>query len=212
MPSRACGADRSARCAGVVGHGPGPRAGGRGGPGGSGGRDRSVDGHAVTAHPAGEQVRRGRARRGCRADAGALDVLQPHRRAGGGAAHVRVGGDAATDGEPAAERSRRRRRAARGQVQIDSTPIDVLVLLDNGVAVRADLTIAVDVAARTICAAVLRPVGTKAVDAALLLARMLVPEPMRWAGRRRCGCRRRCCPTSGCWVSMRGWSWRRRGR
>jgi len=42
-----------------------------------------------------------------------------------------------------------------------------------------DLTIAVDVATRTICAAVLRPVGTKAVDAALLLARMLVPEPMR---------------------------------
>jgi putative transposase len=41
----------------------------------------------------------------------------------------------------------------------------------------------VDVATRTICAAVLRPVGTKAVDAALLLARMLVPEPMRpgWA-------------------------------
>ena len=65
------------------------------------------------------------------------------------------------------------------QVQIDSTPIDVLVLLDSGVPVRADLTIAVDVATRTICAAVLRPVGTKAVDAALLLARMLVPEPMR---------------------------------
>ena len=71
------------------------------------------------------------------------------------------------------------------QVQIDSTPIDVLVLLDNGVPVRADLTIAVDVATRTICAAVLRPVGTKAVDAALLLARMLVPEPMRpgWSDR-----------------------------
>ncbi|MGI8614170.1 MAG: transposase [Nocardioidaceae bacterium] len=65
------------------------------------------------------------------------------------------------------------------QVQIDSTPIDVLVLLDNGVPVRADLTMAVDVATRTICAAVLRPVGTKAVDAALMLARMLVPEPMR---------------------------------
>jgi putative transposase len=65
------------------------------------------------------------------------------------------------------------------QVQIDSTPIDVLVLLDTGVPARADLTIAVDVATRTICAAVLRPVGTKAVDAALLLARMLVPEPMR---------------------------------
>jgi Mu transposase, C-terminal len=65
------------------------------------------------------------------------------------------------------------------QVQIDSTPTDVMVLLESGMPVRADLTIAVDVATRTICAAVLRPVGTKAVDAALLLARMLVPEPMR---------------------------------
>jgi hypothetical protein len=36
-----------------------------------------------------------------------------------------------------------------------------------------------DVATRTIAAAVLRPEGTKAVDAAVLLARMLVPEPMR---------------------------------
>lgn len=70
------------------------------------------------------------------------------------------------------------------QVQIDSTPIDVMVLLETGIPVRADLTIAVDVATRTVCAAVLRPVGTKAVDAALLLARMLVPEPMRpgWSG------------------------------
>lgn len=69
------------------------------------------------------------------------------------------------------------------QVQIDSTPLDVMVMLQSGVAARADLTIAVDVATRTICAAVLRPVGTKAVDASLLLARMLVPEPMRpgWA-------------------------------
>jgi putative transposase len=69
------------------------------------------------------------------------------------------------------------------QIQIDSTPLDVMVVLDSGLTARADLTIAVDVATRTICAAVLRPVGTKAVDAALLLARMLVPEPMRpgWA-------------------------------
>ena len=69
------------------------------------------------------------------------------------------------------------------QVQIDSTPIDVMTLLDDGEPVRADLTIAIDVCTRTLCAAVLRPVGTKAVDAALLLARMLVPEPMRpgWA-------------------------------
>lgn len=65
------------------------------------------------------------------------------------------------------------------QVQIDTTPLDVMVVLDDGVLGRPELTIAVDVASRTICAAVLRPVGTKAVDAALLLAKMLVPEPMR---------------------------------
>jgi putative transposase len=40
------------------------------------------------------------------------------------------------------------------KVQIDSTPIDVMVPLDSGV--RADLTISVDAATRTICAAVLR--------------------------------------------------------
>jgi hypothetical protein len=65
------------------------------------------------------------------------------------------------------------------QVQIDSTPLDVLALFDDGSARRTELTAAVDVATRTICAAVLRPMGTKAVDASLLLARMLVPEPMR---------------------------------
>ncbi|WP_019889407.1 DDE-type integrase/transposase/recombinase [Streptomyces purpureus] len=69
------------------------------------------------------------------------------------------------------------------QVQIDSTPLDVMAVLDSGLTARADLTIAVDVATRSICAAVLRPVGTKAVDGSLLLAKMLVPEPMRpgWA-------------------------------
>jgi transposase InsO family protein len=65
------------------------------------------------------------------------------------------------------------------QVHIDSTPIDVLVLLVTGLPVRADLTITVDIATRSIAAAVLRPAGTKAVDAALLMAKMLVPEPMR---------------------------------
>ncbi len=65
------------------------------------------------------------------------------------------------------------------QVQIDTTKLDVLVVLDDGSTGRPELTIAVDMATRTICAAVLRPESTKAVDAALLLARMLVPEPMR---------------------------------
>lgn len=64
-------------------------------------------------------------------------------------------------------------------VQIDTTPLDVMVVLDDGVLGRPELTITLDVATRSIGAAVLRPAGTKAVDAAVLLARMLVPEPMR---------------------------------
>jgi putative transposase len=68
-------------------------------------------------------------------------------------------------------------------VEIDSTPFDVMVLLDDGVAGRAELTGMVDLATRTVTAAVLRPT-TKSVDAALLLARTVTPEPMRpgWAG------------------------------
>jgi len=65
------------------------------------------------------------------------------------------------------------------QVQIDTTPLDVMAVMDDGVTGRAELVAAVDIATRTICAAVLQPAGAKAVDAALLLARMMVPEPMR---------------------------------
>lgn len=61
---------------------------------------------------------------------------------------------------------------------IDSTPLDVRVVLDDGTVDRTELTMMVDVATRTIPAAVLRPT-TKAVDAALLLARAITPEPMR---------------------------------
>jgi hypothetical protein len=63
-------------------------------------------------------------------------------------------------------------------IQIDSTPLDGMAVLDDGVLGRPELTTVVDVATRTIAAAVLRPEGTKAIDASLLLARMLVPEPM----------------------------------
>lgn len=68
-------------------------------------------------------------------------------------------------------------------VQIDTSPLDVMALLDDGVAGRVELTVVLDVATRSICAAVLRPAGTKAVDAALVLDKMLVSEPMRpgWA-------------------------------
>ncbi|MDG4801063.1 Mu transposase C-terminal domain-containing protein [Micromonospora sp. WMMD980] len=63
-------------------------------------------------------------------------------------------------------------------MQIDSTPLDVLVLLDDGVVGRVELTGMIDVATRTVTAAVLRPT-TKAVDASVLLARTVTPEPMR---------------------------------
>ena len=63
-------------------------------------------------------------------------------------------------------------------MQIDSTPLDVLVLLDDGVSGRAELTGIIDVATRTISAAVLQPT-TRPVDASVLLARCLTPEPMR---------------------------------
>ncbi|MEV0898293.1 Mu transposase C-terminal domain-containing protein [Actinoplanes sp. NPDC049802] len=65
------------------------------------------------------------------------------------------------------------------QVQLDSTPLDVMAVMEDGLPGRAELVLAIDIATRTICAGVLRPVGAKAVDAALLLARVTVPEPMR---------------------------------
>jgi len=68
---------------------------------------------------------------------------------------------------------------APGEVmQIDSTPLDVLVRLDDGVPGRVDLTGMIDVATRTVTAAVLRPT-TKSVDASVLLARTVTPEPVR---------------------------------
>lgn len=72
---------------------------------------------------------------------------------------------------------------APGEVmQIDSTPLDVLVRLDDGVSGKVELTGMIDVATRTVTAAVLRPT-TKAVDASVLLARTVTPELMRpgWA-------------------------------
>ena len=67
-------------------------------------------------------------------------------------------------------------------MQVDSTPLDVLVLLDDGVPGRVELTGMIDVATRTVTAAVLRP-SARSVDAGVLLARTLTPEPMRpgWA-------------------------------
>ncbi|MFF5611215.1 hypothetical protein ACFY65_33300 [Streptomyces cellulosae] len=65
------------------------------------------------------------------------------------------------------------------QVQVGTTRLDVLAVFDDGTTGRPGLTIAVDVATRVILAAVLRPAGSKAVDAALLLAERAVPHPAR---------------------------------
>jgi putative transposase len=53
-----------------------------------------------------------------------------------------------------------------------------MVVFPDGSVGRVDLTVALDIATRTPCAAILRPVATKAVDAAVLLARALTPLPM----------------------------------
>jgi putative transposase len=63
-------------------------------------------------------------------------------------------------------------------MQIDSTPLDVLVRLDEGIAEKVELTGLVDLATRSLPAAVLRPT-TKAADASALLARSITPETMR---------------------------------
>jgi hypothetical protein len=73
--------------------------------------------------------------------------------------------------------------SAPGEVmEIDSTPLDVLVRLDDGIEGRVELTGMIDVATRTVTAAVLQP-SAKAADASVLLARTVTPEPMRpgWA-------------------------------
>ena len=73
--------------------------------------------------------------------------------------------------------------SAPGEVmEIDSTPLDVMVRLDDGIEGRAELTGMVDVATRSVTAAVLQP-SAKSADASVLLARTVTPEPMRpgWA-------------------------------
>ncbi|WP_155057589.1 DDE-type integrase/transposase/recombinase [Streptomyces blattellae] len=69
-------------------------------------------------------------------------------------------------------------------VQVDTTRLDVMAVGEDGKPVRPELTIALDVATRSVVAAVLREEGTKAADAALLLAEMAVPHPARpgWPG------------------------------
>ncbi|MEU8976046.1 Mu transposase C-terminal domain-containing protein [Streptomyces monashensis] len=96
----------------------------------------------------------------------------------------RPGTPARTASSPARPYSPTRVLRPGEQVMLDTTRLDVLAVFDNGTTGRPELTIALDVASRSILAAVLRPAGTKAVDAALLLAEMATPHPMQpgWPG------------------------------
>lgn len=64
-------------------------------------------------------------------------------------------------------------------VEIDSTPINVLALYSDGSTGRAHLTVAMDVATRSILAFDIVPVGATGVEHADLLARILRPRPCR---------------------------------
>ena len=72
------------------------------------------------------------------------------------------------------------------RVEIDSTPLDLFILMPDQKIARPELTYAMDVATRTICGTLLRPKGTTAYDiGALLLARMMTPMTLQpsWQGR-----------------------------
>ncbi|WP_460802591.1 hypothetical protein [Microbacterium sp. GXF6406] len=67
-------------------------------------------------------------------------------------------------------------------VEMDSTRIDVMMRIDEKTIGRPELTILLDVATRSILAAMLRPEGTKSVDLVAVLARALVPYGRRMEG------------------------------
>lgn len=65
-------------------------------------------------------------------------------------------------------------------VEIDTTPLDVLILDEKGREQGVDLTYSIDAMSKSLTAWRFAPANaTDRVDAALLLAQMLVPEPMR---------------------------------
>lgn len=69
-------------------------------------------------------------------------------------------------------------------VEMDSTRIDVMMRFDENTVGRPELTILIDVATRSILAALLRVEGTKSVDLLVVLARALVPYSRRLEGAR----------------------------
>jgi hypothetical protein len=65
------------------------------------------------------------------------------------------------------------------RVQIATAGLEMTAVGDDGRAVAVEVTIALDLATRSILAAVLRPQGAPAADPGVLLAEMAVPHPVR---------------------------------
>jgi putative transposase len=68
------------------------------------------------------------------------------------------------------------------EIQIDSSPFDIIVLDDGGNPVRANLTIMIDACTRSIIASSVTLGGTRGIDHAFLLAQALVPAELRPGG------------------------------
>lgn len=64
------------------------------------------------------------------------------------------------------------------EVQLDTTPLDAMVLIADGQICRVDLAVAIDVATRSILAAILRPNACKSVDAIELVSRAMLPPAL----------------------------------
>jgi len=64
------------------------------------------------------------------------------------------------------------------EVQIDTTPLDAMVIMADGTTQKVDLAVAIDVATGTITAAILRVNASKTVDIVELILRSLVPLSM----------------------------------
>lgn len=64
------------------------------------------------------------------------------------------------------------------EVQIDTTPLDAMVIMADGTTAKVDLAAAIDVATGTITAAVLRVNASKSVDIIELIVRSFVPLTM----------------------------------
>lgn len=96
-------------------------------------------------------------------------------------------------------------------MQIDSTPLDVRVVLDSGLVDRVELTWMLDLATRTLTAAVLRPTTKARTRRCCWPARCLRSRCVP-AGPTRCGCRGRCCRIDVCWSWTSVWNRPRRVR